>query len=92
MCGPSVIGSKCLIYSVGRSLWQIVSDGCTPSSFVGEPRVTAAFLTTSNRYAWTTKGLLVGVLRSILHHRLGAQLTSQGDTIPEGKKMPSFLG
>src|SRR5271170_1089856 len=62
--GPSVIGSKSLTHFVGRSFWQVISDGCTPSSFVGEPRLTAAFLTTSNRYARTTKGLLVGVLRA----------------------------
>src|SRR5579871_4091492 len=65
MCGPSVIGSKSLIHFVGRSFWQVISDGCTPSSFVGEPRLTAAFPTTSNRYARTTKGLLVAVLREM---------------------------
>jgi hypothetical protein len=36
MCGPSVIDSKSLIHFVGRSFWQIISDGCTPSSFVDE--------------------------------------------------------
>jgi hypothetical protein len=71
MCGLSVIGSKSLIHFVGRSFWQVISDGYTPSSFVGEPRLTAAFLTTSNRYARTTKGLLVGVQREMAawHHR-----------------------
>jgi hypothetical protein len=51
-----------------------------PRHFVGEPRLTAPFLATSNRYARTTKGLLVGVLREMAawHHRYSLRIALLG--------------
>jgi hypothetical protein len=57
--------SPSVIHFVSRSFWQVISDGYTLSLFVGEPRLTAIFLATSNRYARITKGLLVDVLRKM---------------------------